>query len=135
VQIQSVEVRAVEDYPAAFAAVQAGHADSMGVAVNPVNSRNAQLITDFALKSRLPSSYDVALFVEAGGLWSYGASFIDLFRRAAGYVDKILKGASVGEMPIQQPTTFELVINLKTAKAIGLAVPNSLLVRADRVIQ
>lgn len=134
-QIQSVEVRAVEDYPAAFAAVLAGHADSMGVTVNPVNSRNAQLIIDFALKSRLPSSYDVAQFVEAGGLWSYGASFIDLFRRAAGYVDKILKGASVGEMPIQQPTTFELVINLKTAKAIGLAVPNSVLVRADRVIQ
>jgi putative tryptophan/tyrosine transport system substrate-binding protein len=135
VQIQSVEVRATEDYSAAFAAVLAGHADAMGVAVNPVNSKNAQLIADFALKNQLPSSYDVALFVEVGGLWSYGASFIDLYQRAAGYVDKILKGARAGEMPIQQPTTFEFVINLKTAKAIGLTVPNSLLLRADRVIQ
>lgn len=135
VQIQSVEVRSTEDYPSAFAAVLEGRADALHAFVNPVNSRHAQLIIDFALANRLPSSYDVALFVEAGGLWSYGASFDDMFRRAAGYVDKILRGARPGELPIQQPTTFDFVINLKTAKSIGLTVPNALLLRADRVIQ
>jgi ABC-type uncharacterized transport system substrate-binding protein len=135
VQIQSVEVRSAEDYPSAFAAVLEGRADALHAFVNPVNSRHAQLIIDFALANRLPSSYDVALFVEAGGLWSYGASFDDMFRRAAGYVDKILRGARPGELPIQQPTTFDFVINLKAAKSIGLTVPNALLLRADRVIQ
>jgi putative ABC transport system substrate-binding protein len=135
VQIHSVEVRSAEDYPSVFASVLAGRADAMHVFVNPVTSKHAQLIVDFALANRLPSSYDVALFVEAGGLWSYGASFDDMFRRAAGYVDKILRGARPGELPIQQPTAFEFVINLKTAKSIGLTVPNALLLRTDRVIQ
>jgi putative ABC transport system substrate-binding protein len=135
VQIHSVEVRSVEDYPAAFSAVQAGRADAMHAFVSPVTSKHAQLIADFALVNRLPSSYDVSLFVEAGGLWSYGASFNDMYRRAAGYVDKILRGARPGELPIQQPTTFEFVINLKTAKTLGITVSSAVLLRADRVIE
>ncbi len=134
-EIQSIEVRGPDDYPAAFAAVTAGRADALHAYVNPVNSRNYQLIVDFALKSRLPSSFDERLFVVAGGLFSYGSSFIDTYQRSAIYVDKILKGAKPAEMPIQQPTKFEFVINLKTAKALGLTVPNSLLLRADEVIQ
>ena len=134
-EIQSIEVRAPDDYPAAFAAVAAGRADVLHAHVNPVNSRNYQLIVDFALKNRLPSSFEERLFVVAGGLFSYGSSFSDTYQRSAIYVDKILKGAKPAEMPIQQPTKFEFVINLKTAKALGLTVPNSLLLRADEVIQ
>jgi putative ABC transport system substrate-binding protein len=134
-QVQSIEVRSADDYPAAFAAVKAGHADTVGVFGNPINSKNAQLIVDFALKNRLPSGYDWPFFVDLGGLWSYGYSAVDMFRRAAGYVDKILKGAKPGDLPVQLPTTFEFVINLKTATALGLTVPKSLVLRADRVIQ
>jgi len=112
-ELQSIEVRAPDDYPAAFAAVIAGRADALQAYVNPVNSRNYQLIVDFALKSRLPSSFDERLFVVAGGLFSYGSSFVDTYQRAATVVDKILKGAKPAEMPIQQPTKFEFVINLK----------------------
>jgi len=134
-EIQSIEVSGPDDYPAAFAAVTAGRADALHANVNPVNSRNYQLIVDFALKNRLPSSFEERLFVVAGGLFSYGSSFSDTYQRSAIYVDKILKGAKPAEMPIQQPTKFEFVINLKTAKALGLTVPNSLLLRADEVIQ
>jgi putative tryptophan/tyrosine transport system substrate-binding protein len=134
-EILSIEVRAPEDFPAAFAAVTAGRADALHAIVNPVNSRNYQLIVDFALKNRLPSSFEEKSFVVAGGLFSYGSSFIDTYQRSAIYVDKILKGAKPAEMPIQQPTKFEFVINLKTAKALGLTVPQSLLLRADEVIQ
>jgi putative tryptophan/tyrosine transport system substrate-binding protein len=134
-EIQSIEVRALEDYPVAFAAVTAGRADALHASVNPVNSRNYQLILDFAVKNRMPSSFDERLFVVAGGLFSYGSSFADTYQRAATYADKILKGAKPADMPIQQPTKFEFVINLKTAKALGLTIPQSLLLRADEVIQ
>jgi putative tryptophan/tyrosine transport system substrate-binding protein len=102
---------------------------------NPVNFASRQLIVDFALKSRLPSIFEERLFVEAGGLMSYAPSYIDIFRRAATYVDKILKGAKPAALPIEQPTKFELVINLKTAKALGLTIPQSLLLRADEIIR
>ena len=134
-EIQSIEVRGPDDYPAAFAAVTAGRADALHAYVNPVNSRNYQLIVDFALKSRLPSSFDERQFVVAGGLFSYGSSFSDTYQRSAIVVDKILKGAKPAEMPIQQPTKFEFVINLKTAKALGLTVPQAMLLRADEVIE
>jgi ABC-type uncharacterized transport system substrate-binding protein len=101
---------------------------------NPINFRGRQLIADFALKNRLPSIFEDRLFVEAGGLMSYAASLTDLFRRAATYVDKILKGAKPGDLPVQQPAKFELVINLKTAKALGLTIPQTLLQRADQAI-
>ena len=133
-EIQSVEVRSPEDFPAAFAAVASNHAHAVLAIGNPVNFKNRQLIADFALRSRLPSMYEERLFVEAGGLMSYAPSFTDLFRRAATYVDKILKGARPGDLPVEQPTKYELVINLKTARALALTIPQSPLLRADQVI-
>jgi len=102
---------------------------------NPVNFKGRHVIADFALKNRLPSIFEERVFVEAGGLMSYAPSFVEMFRRAATYVDKILKGAKPADLPVEQPTTFELVINLKTAKALGLTVPPSVLMRADHVIE
>jgi putative ABC transport system substrate-binding protein len=92
-------------------------------------------IVDFAARNRLPAMYGLREFVDVGGLLSYGPSLVDLSRRVAQYVDKIFKGAKPGELPIEQPTKFELVINLKTAKALGLTIPQSVLLRADEVIQ
>jgi putative ABC transport system substrate-binding protein len=135
VEIQSIDVRTPDDYLAAFATVTASRADALYAFGNPVNFKNRQLIADFALKSRLPSIYEERLFVESGGLMSYAPSFTDLFRRAATYVDKILKGAKPADLPVEQPTKFELVINLKAAKALGLTIPPSLLQRADQVIE
>jgi putative ABC transport system substrate-binding protein len=135
VEIQSVGVRTPEDYVAAFATVTANRADALHAFGNPVNFKNRQLIADFALKSRLPSSYEERIFVESGGLLSYAPSFSDLFRRAATYVDKILKGEKPAALPVEQPTKFDFGINLKTAKSLGLSVPQSLLLRADVVIQ
>jgi putative ABC transport system substrate-binding protein len=96
---------------------------------------NAKKIVDFANTSSTPSMYGSTEFVDVGGLMSYAANFPDLFRRAAVYVDKILKGAKPGDLPVEQPTKFELVINLKTAKQIGLTIPPNVLARADRVIR
>ena len=102
---------------------------------NPVFVTNLQRIADFAAQNRLPSIFHLREFAEAGGLVSYGVDRSDLFRRAATYVDKILKGANPADLPIEQPTKFELVVNLKTAKALGLGMPPSLLARADEVIE
>jgi len=135
VVVQSIEVRTSADYAAAFATMTEGRADALHPFGNPVNFKNRQLIVDFAAKNRLPSLYDERLFVASGGLLSYGPSYIDLWRRAATYVDKIFKGAKPADMPVEQPTKFELVINLNTAKALGLTIPQTLLLRADEVIQ
>ena len=98
-------------------------------------STNLKRIVGFALKSRLPSMYYDREFVDAGGLMSYGAELADTYRRVATYVDKILKGAKPADLPVEQPTKFELVFNLKTAKQIGVTIPADLLLRADRVIR
>ena len=133
--IQFIEVRGPDDFPAALPAAVAGRADALMALGNPVNFKGRHVIADFALKNRLPSIFEERVFVEAGGLMSYAPSFVEMFRRAATYVDKILKGAKPADLPVEQPTTFELVINLKTAKALGLTVPPSVLMRADHVIE
>ena len=134
-ELQRIDARTPDDHAAAFSAVTASRADAMHVVGNPANFKNAQAIADFALRSRLPSSYEERAFALDGGLLSYAASYPDLYFRAATYVDKILKGAKPGELPIQHPTKFELVINLKTATALGLTIPQPLLLQADEVIR
>jgi ABC-type uncharacterized transport system substrate-binding protein len=128
-------VRSPEDFSAAFAALSPSRLNALLALGNPINFRERQLIANFALKNRLPSIYDERLFVAAGGLLSYAPSFTEAFRRAATYVDKILKGQKPSDLPVEQPTKFELVINVKTAKALGLTIPPSLLLRADEVIE
>jgi putative ABC transport system substrate-binding protein len=135
-ELQSVEVSRAEDLDRAFSAVTQQRAQALVLAgANPVGFINRGKISTFAQRNRLPSMYPTREYVEAGGLMSYGPSLPDLFRRAATYVDKILKGAKPGDLPVEQPTKFELVINLKTAKALGLTIPPSLLQRADQVIE
>jgi len=130
VEIKSIEARTPEDYPAVFTTVTASRADALYVFSNPVNFKHRQVIADFALKSRLPSICEEKSFVESGGLLSYGPSFFELLRRSATFVDKILKGAKPADLPVEQPTKFELVINEKTAKAVGLTIPQSLRLQA-----
>jgi putative ABC transport system substrate-binding protein len=135
-ELQSVEVSRAEDLDRAFSAVTQQRAQALVLpGANPVGFINRGKISTFAQRNRLPSMYPTREYVEAGGLMSYGPSLPDLFRRAATYVDKILKGAKPADLPVEQPTTFELVINLKTAKALGLTIPPSLLQRADQVIE
>jgi putative ABC transport system substrate-binding protein len=129
------EVREAADLPGAFAAIQRERAQALIVQVSPFSADNAGRIVGLAAQHRLPAMYDVRSFVDAGGLVSYGPSLPEMFRRAAFYVDRILKGAKPADLPIEQPTKFELVINMKTAKALGLSIPQSLLARADQVIQ
>jgi putative ABC transport system substrate-binding protein len=129
-----VDVRSPDDFPAAFAALSARRPDALLVFGNPVNFKGRQLIADFALRNRLPSIYEERLFVEAGGLISYAPNNTEMFRRAATYVDRILKGAKPADLPVELPTTFELVINRKTAQALGLTIPPPLLLRANQVI-
>ncbi|MBI2543987.1 MAG: ABC transporter substrate-binding protein [Candidatus Rokubacteria bacterium] len=122
-------------YAGAFAVIARQRPDALFVGSSAPAYAHRRLITEFAVKNRLSGTYPFREFVEAGGLMSYGVSVSDLFRRAAGYVDKILKGANPADLPIEQPTKFELVINLKTAKSLGLTIPPSVLVRADEVIR
>jgi putative ABC transport system substrate-binding protein len=135
VQLQSFEVRAPGELEAAFTAIGRARADALIVFENPVHVGHRRVIADFAAKSRLPTMFEIRSFVEAGGLIAYGPPLVDMWRLAATYVDRILKGAKPADLPIQQPTKFELVINLKTARALGLTIPPSLLLRADHVIE
>ena len=123
------------DYTGAFSVVSREHADALITSNSPHHFAYRRLIAEFSLKNRLPSMSRYREFVEAGGLMSYAADARENYRRAAIYVDKILKGAKPGDLPIEQPTKFELVINLKTAKALGLTIPPSVLVRADETIE
>jgi putative tryptophan/tyrosine transport system substrate-binding protein len=134
VQVQSLEVRGSDDFENAFAAAIRGRAGALIVVDDPLTCRHRERLGDFAAKNRLPTMYGFRQCAGTGGLMSFGASLADLYRRAAIYVDKILKGAQPRDLPVEQPTKFELVINLKTAKALGLTIPQSLLQRADQVI-
>jgi putative ABC transport system substrate-binding protein len=135
VQIRPIGVKDSGDFDEAFASVQRERADALYALGDSLVSSNRKRIADFATKNRLPAMFTTKQSVEAGGLVSYGTSFFDLFHRSAVYVDKILKGTKPGDLPVEQPTKFDLVINLKTAKAIGLKIPPPLLQRADQVIE
>jgi putative ABC transport system substrate-binding protein len=127
-------VRLADDIAPAFAALDS-HADALYVTADPLLTSNANAISALALKARLPDVHSLREEVVAGGLLSYGPSFPDLFRRAAELVDKILRGTKPADIPVEQPTKFDLVINLKTANALGLTIPHNLLVLADEVIE
>ena len=135
VQLQSLDVLGPNDIDTAFRAATKAHVDALVVLVSVVLTDHRTQIANLALKGRLPAIYYSRQFVEAGGLMSYAASFTDLSRRAATYVDKILKGTRPADLPVEQPTKFEFIINLKAAKQIGLTIPPAVLARADKVIK
>jgi putative tryptophan/tyrosine transport system substrate-binding protein len=133
-EVVTLEIRQAEDIAPAFEGLN-GRADALYVCIDTVLFSNRVRVNTLALAARLPTMLSNREYVEAGGLMSYGPNFLDLFRRAGDYVDKILHGAKPGELPVEQPTKFEFVINLQTAKALGLEVPPTLLARADEVIE
>ena len=133
--IQPREVQAADDFDRVFVALNKERPDGLYVIGGALMNNNQKGIAGFALKSRLPSMYTAREFVDAGGLIYYGADLADSYRRVAYYVEKILKGAKPTDLPIEQPTKFELVINLKTGKQIGVTIPQKLLARADKVIR
>jgi len=135
VQLQYLDILSAKDIETAFREANKERAEGVLVLGGPVINNQQTVLAQYAVKSRLPSAYPRSDFVEAGGLMSYGVNRADLDRRAATYVDKILKGAKPGDLPVEQPKKFELIINLKTAKLIGLSIPPNVLARADRVIR
>jgi len=135
VQSQLLDLRESDALGPTFDDASARRADALVVVIDAITQANQQRIVDLAMKHRLPAIYSSREFVDAGGLISYGVSYPDLYRRAATYVDKILKGTKPADLPVVQPTKFELVINLKTAKALGLQIPDKLLALADEVIE
>jgi putative ABC transport system substrate-binding protein len=135
VTVQSVQIRGRNELDDAFAAMVRERANGIVVAQDPITLGSRNQVVLLAAKSGIPAVYALREFVEAGGLMSYGPNIADQFRRAAVHVDKILKGAKPGDLPVEQATRFELLINLKTAKALGLTIPQSLLARADQVIE
>ncbi|MBI4608780.1 MAG: ABC transporter substrate-binding protein [Candidatus Rokubacteria bacterium] len=135
IKLQSLEVRTPEQIEPAFSAMVNERADGFIVLTDPLTFRNRKRIVALAAKHRLPAIYEVREFVDDGALMSYGPSLIAMIRRAPVYVDKILKGARPADLPVEQPTRFEFVVNLKTARALDLAIPQSVLLRADHVIQ
>ena len=135
VRLQLLEVRDPSEIDKAFAAITAERAGAVIVLLDTVLLDHRTRIADHAIRRRLPTVFGVSQFAEASGLLAYGPNLSDQYRRVATYVDKILKGAKPADLPVEQPTMFELVINLKTARALGLTIPQALLLRADRVIQ
>jgi putative ABC transport system substrate-binding protein len=135
VQLELLEARVPTEFDGAFAAMVQEGAGALVVVPDQMFQLHRRRLADLAARSQIPAAYGIREYAEAGGLIAYGASLPDLWRRAATYVDKILKGAKPADLPIEQPTKFELVINLKTAKALGLTIPPSLLQRADQVIE
>jgi putative ABC transport system substrate-binding protein len=135
VQLQLLEARGPNEFDGAFAAMAKERVEALLVLSDGIFSSHRTRLADLAARSRLPAVYGIRESVEAGGLMSYGPSFLDFYRLAATYVDRIVKGAKPADLPVEQPTKYELVINLKTAKALGLTISQSLLQRADQVIE
>jgi ABC-type uncharacterized transport system substrate-binding protein len=135
VQLQPVEARSPDEFDRAFSMIIRGRVEALLVTTDPMFAAQGTRLATLAARNRLPAMYGLRRHVEAGGLIAYGANELDVWRRAASYVDRILKGAKPADLPMEQPTRFELVINLKTAKALGLTIPPSLLARADQVIE
>jgi len=135
IEVRSLEVRGPDDFDSAFEAARRLHPDALITVEDPLTGTHLTSIAEFTNRQQLPSIHGIREFVAAGGLMSYGANLADLFRRAAYYVDKILRGAKPADLPVQQPTKFEMVINLKTAKALGLELTAGVLARADELIE
>ena len=135
IEVQSLEVRTPDDFDGALEAAAGQHTDALITVEDPLTGEHRGKIAEFATGKQLPTISGLRIFVDAGGLMSYGANLGDLQRRSAGYVVKILKGAKPSDLPVEQPTKFELVINLKTAQALGLTIPQTILLRADEVIE
>jgi len=135
VRLQVVEVRGPGDFDKAFSDMTREHVGAVTVMGSTMIIDGRRRLVDLAAKHRLPAMYTWRWFPDVGGLMAYGPNVADIFRRTASYVDKILKGAKPADLPVEQPTKFELVINLKTARALGLTIPPALLGRADEVIQ
>ena len=123
------------DFAPIFTAIEGGRSNALLTLVDPFTSQHRKLIVDFAARHRLPAIYEAREFVESGGLISYGPNLIAIERRAAEYVDRIFKGTKPADLPVEQPTKIEMVINMKTAKTLGIAIPQSVLLRADEVIE
>ena len=134
-KLQNLDVLDSKDIEPAFRTAKKGQADGLIVLTSPILSTQRTQLADLAVKSRLPAIYSDSRYVEVNGLMTYSVSFLDLDQRAATFVDKILKGARPADLPVEQPTKFELVINLKTAKQIALTIPPNVLARADKVIK
>jgi putative ABC transport system substrate-binding protein len=134
-KLQSLSVRSLDDFASAFTRAKRDGARALITTTGPLISSQEHQVLDFAAKNRLPAMYPYSEFVEAGGLMSYAPNYADLFRRAADYVDKILKGTKPADLPVEQPTKFEFVISLKTAKQIGVTIPPNVLARAEKVIK
>ena len=134
-QLYFVQLRPSSELEGSLDSIAAGHYDALFVFEDPIAWGNPEKIAKFAIEHRLPGIYGGAKFVRAGGLISYAPSLEEMFKSAAGYVDRVLKGAKPADLPIEQPTKFELVVNLKTAKALGITIPESILLRADEVIR
>jgi len=135
VTLLSVDAKGPEDLEAAFTAVRDARAEAVAVLLDEMLLGQRARIAELAVKSRLPSMFGIPEHVEVGGLMAYAVDRLDIFRRAAGYVDRILRGAKPADLPVEQPTKFDLVLNLRTARALGFTIPQSILVRADRVIE
>jgi len=134
-QLQTLGVRAASEYDGAFAAISRNHTEAVLILPTPLYLAGARRIAQLAIAHKLPSMFTTKEFAEAGGLLTYGPDRVDLFRRGATYVDKVLNGANPADLPVEQASRYQLVINLKTAKALGIAIPPSLLARADEVIE
>jgi len=135
VELSSVSARTPEEIGPAFSAVKRARAQALYVLDDPRFMAHRTTLVERASKARLPTIFGLRQFVDEGGLMSYGANLSDLYRRSAGYVDKILKGANPGDLPIEQPTKFELVVNLKAARALGITIPESIMLQADEVMR